>query len=294
MKKPNFFIIGAPKCGTTSLYNWLREHPNIFMPEHPKEPMFFDTDITQHNLSLQKYEKLFYDANDSHIAVGEASTTYLRSKVAVNKILEYAPDAKFIITVRNQIEMAISGHSQMLYTLFEDIADFQEAWKAQEVRKKGLRIPKKCKNAIHRLFYGEICKIGEQLNKVYQSVPQENIKVIFLDDLKNNPRDTYLETLDFLNVPDNGRQSFVATNIRKQPKNVWVSHFLNTLGKTKKTLGLRGLNTGILANIHSWNQIPKKTEGLDETFKKELIDYFHEDREILSRLTKRDLSRWTK
>ena len=59
MKKPNFFIIGAPKCGTTSIANWLREHTNIFMVENPKEPMFFDTDITKHNLTLKKYEKLF-------------------------------------------------------------------------------------------------------------------------------------------------------------------------------------------------------------------------------------------
>ena len=295
MKKPNFFIIGAPKCGTTSLANWLREHPNIFMPEHPKEPMFFDTDITtEHKISLHKYEKLFCNANSYHIAVGEASTTYLRSKVAVDKILEYSPDAKFIIAVRNQVEMAISGHSQMLYTLYEDLTNFEEAWKAQDDRKKGLRIPKKCKNASHRLLYGEVCKLGEQLSRVYQSAPKKNIKVIFLDDLKKNPRKTYLEILDFLNVPDDNHQNFVASNTRKQPKKIWLSHLLHALGKIKRTLGLRGLNTGILANIHSWNQIPKKTEGLDEIFKKELIDYFHDDREILSKLTNRDLSHWAK
>ncbi|MCW8831678.1 MAG: sulfotransferase domain-containing protein, partial [Gammaproteobacteria bacterium] len=252
MKKPNFFIIGAPKCGTTSLANWLREHPNIFMPEHPKEPMFFDTDITKHNLSLQQYEKLFHNTNKSHIAVGEASTTYLRSKVAIDKILEYSLNAKFIITVRNPVEMAISGHSQMLYTLHEDITDFQEAWEAQKDRKEGKRIPKKCKDQSHKLFYGEVCKIGEQLNKVYQSVSQENIKVIFLDDLKNNPAQTYNETLEFLNVPNDERQDFSAANTRKKPKKVLLSHTLYMLGKTKRALGLQGINTGILAGIHKW------------------------------------------
>jgi len=87
MKKPNFFILGAPKCGTTSLAMWLSEHPNIFMCPI-KEPHYFNTDGLQRIKTLEQYESLFTDAKPEHVAVGEASTHYLYSKEAVPRILE--------------------------------------------------------------------------------------------------------------------------------------------------------------------------------------------------------------
>src|SRR5210317_2370745 len=117
MKKPDFFFIGAPKCGTTALANWLREHPRIFMTQRPKEPWYFDNDIQNvDRMSLEQYENLFQKADDNHLVVGEASTTYLRSREAVSNILEYSPSARFLVAIRNPVEMAPSVHAQLLYT----------------------------------------------------------------------------------------------------------------------------------------------------------------------------------
>ena len=113
MRKPNFFIVGGPKCGTTSLWSWLRTHPDIFM-SHLKEPNFFNSDDNLGISGLTEYEALFRDARVSHTAVGEASVWYLSSPVAVQNILRFEPEARFIVLLRNPIEMAVAMHSQML------------------------------------------------------------------------------------------------------------------------------------------------------------------------------------
>ena len=82
MKKPNFFIIGAPKCGTTALARYLSEHNDIFMCQ-PKEPNYFSSDLPMRQPgveSIDEYLNLFSDADDSCKAVGEASVWYLYSK----------------------------------------------------------------------------------------------------------------------------------------------------------------------------------------------------------------------
>ena len=96
--KPNFFIIGAPKCGTTSLWTWLVSHPNIFLPLE-KEPHYFNTDDARRGVltSLEQFEALFRDVRDEHIAICEASVWYLSSRTAVRNILQYQPNARLIV-----------------------------------------------------------------------------------------------------------------------------------------------------------------------------------------------------
>jgi hypothetical protein len=89
VKRPNFFIVGAPKCGTTSLSEYLRSHPNVFMSS-PKEPHFFATDLYPRNPegidSVAAYLQLFTDARDQHQVVGEASASYMFSDAAIPAI----------------------------------------------------------------------------------------------------------------------------------------------------------------------------------------------------------------
>ena len=88
MKEPNFFIAGAPRCGTTALYTYLSEHKNVLMSE-VKELNYFADDFPNMQKidfkSYQGYLKTFVKADEKHIAVGEASPFYLFSEVAFNK-----------------------------------------------------------------------------------------------------------------------------------------------------------------------------------------------------------------
>ena len=118
MRKPNFFIIGAPKCGTTSLSAWLGDNPQIFMSSM-KEPHFFNSDDRQAVRTFDEYEALFRGATEEHVAIGEASVWYLSSAEAVSAILRYQPEAKFIVMVRNPIDMAPTLNGEMLLSGLE-------------------------------------------------------------------------------------------------------------------------------------------------------------------------------
>ena len=112
--RPNFFILGAPKCGTTSLATWLGAHPQVYMSPD-KEPHYFNADDRHPGVSsLERYEQLFAGAGAEHAAVGEASVWYLYSKVAVANIEEYCQEPRYIVCLRNPVDMAHSLHEQQV------------------------------------------------------------------------------------------------------------------------------------------------------------------------------------
>jgi hypothetical protein len=189
IKKPNFFIVGAPKCGTTSLSFYLREHPNVFFSK-PKEPHHFSTDLSKRKgdvINRERYLNLFRGAN-SYKAVGEGSVWYLYSKVAVSKIIQFNPRAKFIVMIRNPVDMFRSLHSYLLTTLDEDIRDPCKAWELQKERSVGRFLPPYCRGSEY-LQYGDICKLGEQIRRLFEIVPNnKNIKIIKFIDFKKNTK----------------------------------------------------------------------------------------------------------
>ena len=192
MIKPNFFILGAPKCGTTSLAAWLAEHPQIYLSPQ-KEPHFFNTDHKRFFNTLEKYEALFSGVTRQHIAIGEASVWYLYSAAAVSNILTYTDDAKFIVMLRNPIDMAPSLHEELVFTGREDVTDFAEAWRLQETRRHGRSLPRMVWEPKY-VQYGDVCKLGQQVARLFEKVPRERVKLILLEDIaKNSARRLSLE-----------------------------------------------------------------------------------------------------
>lgn len=126
MKKPNFFIVGTPKCGTTSLWAWLLAHPNIFMPSM-KEHHFYATDLKlKRVVDRAHYEGLFNESGDQYIAIGVASSNYSFSKVAASIIEQEISGPRYIVIIRNPVEMACSLHEHLAGE--EHISDFESAW----------------------------------------------------------------------------------------------------------------------------------------------------------------------
>src|SRR5689334_14600377 len=106
LKLPNFFIVGAPKAGTTSLYHYLKQHPEVYMSP-VKEPNYFSYEETvKQNLyhkekgvgTFEEYSKLFASANGRHKAIGEASVSYLFYASVPEKIKKAVPHAKIVIS----------------------------------------------------------------------------------------------------------------------------------------------------------------------------------------------------
>jgi len=290
-KRPNFLILGAPKCGTTSLANWLSEHPAIFMCK-PKEPHFFNTDYhsTDRPSTLTAYEALFASADDRHLGVGEASTGYLRSEVAVPAILDFAPNARFVVCLRNPVEMAVSVYAQLLKTGREFEKSFERAWNLQESRRRGAGIPWLCKEP-KVLQYGYTCALGSQVEALLRHVARERVQFVLLESMAKDPRRVYLRVLEHLCVPDDGRVHFPVENERKVPRARLVTAALHSARQLGGAIGLP-TRTGFGGLAMRLVSRPPEAQALSPEMRAKLNAFFEPEIHLLAQILDRDLSHW--
>jgi hypothetical protein len=225
MKKPDFFIIGAPKCGTTALYRYLKDHPQIYFSEL-KEPHYFnEEDEGRHIKDLETYLKLFAGASEQYKAVGEASVLYLRSRSAVQKIMEFNPAARLIVMLRHPVDMYLSLHQQNLFRFRENVMDPEQAWNLQAARAEGNRIPK---GALEpgNLQYREVCGLGMQLERLFAIVPKRQVYVISFNDFQENTAAVYQDVLAFLGIDPDGRTEFPRENSAKMHRSFLLARLL--------------------------------------------------------------------
>lgn len=300
MKKPNFFIVGAHKCGTTALSEYLRTHPNIFITT-PKEPHFLATDFSKASSvkTYEEYLELFENSSEKEYVAGEASTWYLYSSEALKNIYRINKNTKIIVMLRNPVDMIYSSHSQLCYSYDEDEYNFEKAWRLQPLRAKGLHIPERCRIP-EALQYSKTGKFNTQIERLLNIFPRNQVKIIIFDDFISSTKEIYENVLDFLNVSSDGRTEFPPINVNKVHLNRSLAKFLrftpkyiyNIKENIKNYTDLRSL--GISNFLNSFNRKEISRMPLKPEFKKELINEFREDINKLSRLIKRDLSHWMK
>ncbi len=300
MAKPNFFIIGAPKCGTTALSEYLRQHKSIYF-SNPKEPQYFCKDFPGYKSveTDQEYIRRYFGRSDRkrYRAIGEGSVWYLYSKVAVENILQFNKKAKFIVMLRNPIEMVYSLHNQMLFTANEDIEDFEKAWHMQTLRAQGKNIPKSCIEP-QFLQYAEVGKLGKQMERFFRIVPREQRLVILFDDFARHTRMIYKNVLTFLEVEDDGRQDFPKINENRVYTNKWAMHFtqrppqilVQLADRLKKVLGVGTLN--LMSIIQKYTTKNRPRPPLSPEMVQIMTDTFSEDVKKLAKLLNRDITHW--
>ena len=193
--------------------------------------------------------------------MGEASITYLRWREAVCNILEHSSLAHFLVTVRNPVKIAPSVHAQLPYTQYEAIADFRAVWQAQEAGMQGKSLPRNSRNDPVRLMCLDVCRLGEQVERLFRQVSRDRVMVVFMDDMRADPRRVYLDILDFLGVPDDGRSDFPSANVRKRAKLPVLGKMLSYAWLPKRLLGLQGVHTGAFSKLHAWNQVAMTSGG---------------------------------
>jgi hypothetical protein len=301
--KIDFFIIGAPKCGTTSLVEYLSSHPDIGFSKI-KEPHYFSTDFPGYQVN-QDYESFistcFPLENEEKLKYGEGSVFYLYSAVAVKNILDYNPNAKFIVMLRNPVDLVYSLHAQLLFTGDEKINSFSDAWKMCEIRRsQNKQIPKTCREPFF-LQYDKMGLLGENLERLYSMVPEKQRKTIVFDDFITNTKQVYMETLSFLDLDYDGRDEFPQVNVntkvyfqlinsivRYPPKVLaWITE------RIKNFLGIETLFIGSLLHYaKTLNKVEIKREPLSEDFRLELHETFKEDIHKIEKLVNVDLSHW--
>ena len=225
MRKPNLFIVGHPRTGTSSLNDYLNEHYEIFMSPI-KEPNYFSKDFHAesdrfHKKRLyfpyrteERYLKLYAKWGSEKIA-GEASATMLYSKVSAQEMWNFNPKAKIILTLREPVQFLFSYHSTAIFLLGETVTDFQQALDLEGERKKGRFLGKRV-ILPSWLFYSEFIKYSEQIKRFLSFFKPDQIKINIFDDFKRDPGQTYRDILEFLNVDPHFITDFPVVNPYKK------------------------------------------------------------------------------
>ena len=294
MRFPDFFIIGAPKCGTTSLYEYLRPHPRIFM-SWPKEPNYYfsDNPARRRVATRDAYAALFERAPAGAVC-GEASPWYLYSHRAVGSILEDNPKAKLIVCLRNPVDMFVSLHSQILYNQETDEEpDVEKAWRRQAQSRNGTPV------ASLQPDYPDVCSLGGQVQRLLNRVNRDQVRFLLFEDL-NDARGAYETVLEFLEIESDGRTHFPVHNERKTHRFPALSRFLMhppfpfdriKSGVRKAVLAVNP-NPGNFLNDAAILSKPAARPVLRPEFHDELVAYVADAVSLLERLTGRDRSAW--
>lgn len=303
MNMPNFLIIGAPKSGTTSLAQYLGQHPEVYISPK-KEPYFFAFENEQVDflgpgiqgkdhiinsavvVDLEEYLRLFQGVSNE-VAIGEASTLYLAFPKAAERIKYHIPDVKLIAILRDPADRAYSGFMHSLRDNCEPIADFAQALAAEEERIK--------------LNWGPLWRYQElgfyyrQLKVYFELFDSHQIKVYLYEDLVNNRSCLLRDVFDFMGVD----QDFIPDtsakyNVTGIPKNKLLHEFLskpNLITTSVKYLIPRPLRQKLINDIRNSNLAkPQLTQPL----RQQLISIYREDILNLQELIQRDLSEWLK
>ena len=230
MRRPNLFIVGAPKCGTTALYHYLRQHPDIYLA--PKEIHYFGSDLTfrvnKRSLTVDQYLECFRGASNERI-LGDASVWYLYSKQAAKEIKHFSPDARIIIMLRNPSDMLYSNYSQNRWNGDEDIKSFQMALDAESDRKQGKRLPiSTAPGPIETLYYTDTARFTEQVQRYLLEFGEDHVHIILYDEFAKDTEAVYRSVLKFLGVDKSFRVKISVVNSNK----VIASELLWKLMKT--------------------------------------------------------------
>ncbi len=304
MKKPSFFIVGAPKSGTTAMYYYLKSHPNIFMPPYNKEPHYFANDLHQSvedkkprhwTTDLNSYLDLFIKMKPTQIG-GEASVYYLFSSKAAKNIFCYNPDSKIIIMLRRPTEMTYSLFFEQLYAGLEKDPYFYTAFKNRSGEMGSFGGIKNSDGVF--ASYRELPLYYEQVKRYYDIFPHKNIYVIVFDDFQINTENIYREALRFLKVDESFKPIFRVINKSRKPRSRLFKSLLDSRPPFIINIFRRIIPKIIRHRIYHYlakfSDRNMSRTPLKPDFEITLINYFCSDIQKLSKLVNKDLSHWLK
>ncbi len=234
-KLPDFFIVGHPKCGTTALYEMLKPHPEIFMPD-VKEPWYFATELHERTPprpqgiagSLEEYAELFADARPGQ-HIGEASPHYLWSHTAAQKIAEVRPDAKIIAILREPASFLHSLHLQFVEVYYETEADLRTALELEGERREGRKLPR-YGYWPQMLLYSEHVRYVEQLKRYHDVFGRDQVQILIYDDFRTDNEQTVRSVQRFLGVDDTRPFGAVEANPTVRARSQMLNEVVHAVG----------------------------------------------------------------
>ncbi len=293
---PNFLVIGAPRSGTTSLYQYLSQHPDVFMCDR-KEPRFFafegrkvaykgpadEQTINKDPVTDRDTYVSLYEDREDETAIGETSPLYLFDEQAPSRIHRYVPDAQFFAVLRNPVERAYSDFLNMVRLGREPLRDFQEAIGQEPHRIEANWGP----------FYHYVRKgfYNEHLARYEEFFECEQMHVHLFEDLVEDPSGLMRQIFDTLGVEANVDLDVSRSwNPSGMPRSETLQRVIrSTPVRTLNRKAPEGVSRS-LRRVEDWNlekpEMPPATRD-------HLVDVYEEDIHGLEKRLGRDLTHWT-
>jgi len=274
MPLPNFLIIGAAKAGTTSLYHYLRQHPDVFMSSVKEPRYYWQEGLAEGRLEIfgrEDYERLFSDVT-SQRAVGEASPQYLNSPTAPERIAADLPGVRLIVSLRNPADRAYSSYLGRLQ-------GGEERRGVEEAMQPGS-------------YYVESSCYYASLSRYFDRFARDRIKVILFDDLVANPRAVMRDLFEFLGVESTFDVDVTTPHNRAAiPRSPAANRvLLKTALFIHRLLPPPLRDTGITSRIQ--RLFLRRPEPLPPDIRRRLLEYFREDIGKTGALIGRPLAHW--
>lgn len=301
MLLPQLYVIGAPKAGTTSVAAWLRSHPSVYWSV-PKEPYYWATDYPQMRAhygydTRSAYEALFASNEAQAAAVrAEGSTTYLYSRVAVPNILSEIRSARFIVCLRNPVDLLVSYHRSQIVVLNEDEPDFGKAWRRSVAGELPATNPLDAK----LVDYVLVGSLGRAVERLLTVAPPQQVHFIVFDDLAAKPEVVYRLVAEYAGLDPGHSPEFTVANASDK---MFRSRLLRKLTHRPPRI----IAPAVRAARH-WSRTTDSSAVMalkrrmwrkevrpvaSEADRRLVAEYLRSDVELLSDVVGRDLTEWT-
>lgn len=295
---PNLFVVGAVKCGTTSLHRYLSHHPDVFVSARKELHYFnFDHDHSFRGSIRALDEYLPHHADGAgRLYRADVSPLYIYSRVAAAEIKAHVPAARIVVMLRNPVDVAHALHAQRLSTGNETEVDFARALSLEDERVAGRRLPARVRfpEALH---YRRIGLFADQVERYFAAFGRDRVHVILYDDIAADVAAEYRRLLQFLGLREVLPASFPAFNPSTQVRSRLIA---TALGRTP--LALRALaqfvlprrkwRSQLVQRLRAGNRRAAARRPIDPALGEQLRAFYRSDVERLEQLIGRPLPAW--
>ena len=289
---PNFLIVGAAKSGTTSLYRYLSQHPDIFMPKW-KELSFFIGDPfgPLHKVKKPEYYYRVFAKMQNQSAVGEASTSYLYDESAPKLIKEALGTIKILIVLRDPVDVSYSLYNHQVRKEGEILKTFEAALEAEEGRRKDPSFRKKCYGWYANYYYYHRGLYYGQVKRYLDTFGKDNVMIFLFEELASDPVKVAQRAFRFLGVDDSFMPVVKVHNPAGEILN--IPSFWEDYGLFQKTISFVFSGNLIRKIPHLVRNIGRKpVQPINPTTAQRLRERFHDDICRLEQLIGKELSAW--
>lgn len=289
MALPNTIIIGAQKAGTTSLYNWLSQHPEVYGEASMKDFPFF-VDDKYFTEGLNWFSESFNKYNQEKVILhGNVNYMYF-SELASDRILNNLDENTKIITIlRNPVDRAYSAYWHQIKVGFEDMKTFEEALLAEEARKSSGNF-----RILSEQTYVEHGFYSKQLYNFFKKFDNKNIKVILFEELAENEEEVMKDLFHFLNIDDTFKPNYIKKNESGVPRFKFIQKIFSNKSLPNNIKSIIPISTRVAfkSKLRNINIIHKRNPKMNIDTRYKLLKIYEDEVRRLEKLLNVDLYRW--